>query len=126
MQNMINNENYWPFEKLRVWQESMEWTAKIYQLTADFPRQEQYGLISQTRRAASSVPLNIAEGAGRFSDKEFKQFLIQARGSLHETATCLKLSVSLKFTNQNQVVLITEQALKINAQINALINTLNR
>ena len=62
------------FQDLRIWQESMDLTVEIYRATSDFPRHETYGLISQMRRAAVSVPSNIAEGKGHRSDPEFVRF----------------------------------------------------
>jgi four helix bundle protein len=70
------------FRDLRVWQEAMKLTAEVYRGTVRFPRHELYGLSSQMRRAAVSVPSNIAEGKGHHSDKEFSHFLFHARGSL--------------------------------------------
>ena len=67
------------FEDLRVWQESMDLAVAIYQATSSFPKHETYGLSSQMRRAAVSVPSNIAEGKGHRSDPEFVRFLFHAR-----------------------------------------------
>src|ERR1700676_3508243 len=75
------------FRDLRVWQEAMRLTAEIYRGTAGFPRHELYGLRSQMRRAAVSVPSNIAEGKGHRSDKEFSHFLFHARASLLDLQT---------------------------------------
>ena len=72
---------------LKVWQKSMELVKEIYELTAKFPSQERYALVMQMRRAAVSVPSNIAEGAGRRGPKEFARFLLVARGSLSELET---------------------------------------
>jgi four helix bundle protein len=63
------------FRELQVWQRSMQMTVAIYRLTKDFPREEVYGLTSQIRRSAVSVPSNIAEGQGRLNSTEFRQFL---------------------------------------------------
>jgi four helix bundle protein len=72
---------------LEVWKEGMQLTASIYAVTEKFPKSEIYGLTSQVRRAAVSVPSNIAEGAARFSVKEFMQFLNIVGGSLSELDT---------------------------------------
>jgi four helix bundle protein len=72
------------FKDLRIWQEAIGLTLEIYQVTASFPKHEIYGLSSQMRRAAVSVPSNIAEGKGHSSDREFVHFLLHARGSLLE------------------------------------------
>ncbi len=75
---------------LAAWQEAMGLAKRVYEATACFPKDELYGLVSQMRRSAVSIPSNIAEGAGRNSDKEFRQFLMIARGSLSELETqCL-------------------------------------
>ena len=72
------------FTKIRAWQLSDDLTVEVYKTTKNFPREEVYGLSSQLRRAASSVPANIAEGANRSSKKEYLQFLSVASGSLAE------------------------------------------
>lgn len=85
------------FRKLLVWQKSMQLTVAIYRLTRDFPREEIYGLTSQIRRAAVSVPSNIAEGHGRLNGGEFRQFLGIARGSNFELQTQLEIARALGF-----------------------------
>jgi four helix bundle protein len=85
------------FRDLIVWQRSMQLTVAIYRLTQNFPREEIYGLTSQIRRSAVSVPSNIAEGQGRRSTGEFKQFLGIARGSNAELQTQLEIARSLGF-----------------------------
>jgi len=77
---------------LRAWQEGIAFVKDIYDLSSSFPKEEMYGLTSQLRRAAVSVPANIAEGAARQTDKEFIQFLAIARGSLSEAETLLILA----------------------------------
>jgi four helix bundle protein len=85
------------FRDLQVWQRAIQLTVVIYRLTQGFPREEVYGLSSQIRRAAVSIPSNIAEGQGRLSVGEFKQFLGIARGSNHELQTQLEIARSLGF-----------------------------
>ncbi len=80
-----------PHKKLDVWQTSMKTTLLIYKLTSRFPEEEKFGLISQMRRAAVSIPSNIAEGAGRQGKREFRNFLSVAQGSLSELDTQLGL-----------------------------------
>ncbi len=87
------------FRDLKVWQRSMELTVAVYRLTHDFPREESFGLTSQLRRSAISIPSNIAEGHGRMNPREFKHFLLIARGSNSELQTQLEVAVLLKFAN---------------------------
>ena len=86
-----------PHKKLDVWKLSMELSRRIYHLTAGYPGEEKFGLVSQMRRAAVSVPSNLAEGAARSSDNEFRNFLSIARSSLSELDTQLDLSQQLGF-----------------------------
>ena len=82
-----------------MWQRSMQLTVAVYRLTKDFPRDELYGLTSQIRRAAVSLPSNIAEGHGRLNSAEFKQFLGVARGSNSELQTHLEIARALGMGN---------------------------
>src|SRR5580698_96523 len=91
------------FRDLIVWQRAMELTIAIYKLSQNFPREEQYGLTSQIRRSAVSIPSNIAEGQGRASIGEFKQFLGIARGSTCEVQTQLEIARALKFGDAGQI-----------------------
>lgn len=86
---------------LDVWKQAMQFAQRIYVLTNDFPKTEQFGLVSQMRRAAVSVPSNIAEGAARQTNKEFIQFLYIALGSLMELETQLILSVEIGYLSKN-------------------------
>ena len=90
-----------PHKKLDVWKLSMELARTIYRLTASFPIEERYGLVSQMRRAAVSIPSNLAEGAARDSSNEFRNFLSIARSSLSELDTQLDLSHELGFITEN-------------------------
>ena len=84
------------FQDLRVWQEAMKLAGEIYRCTANFPKHELYGLNQQIRRAAVSVPSNIAEGKGHHTDKEFTHFLFHAR-SLLELETQLMIAEELQY-----------------------------
>jgi four helix bundle protein len=75
------------YRDLIAWQKAMKFVTDIYEVTQRFPSEERYGITNQLRRAAVSVPSNIAEGQARFSQKEFHHFLSQARGSLVEIET---------------------------------------
>ena len=85
------------YRDLKVWQRSIELSVAIYKLTVEFPREEIYGLTAQLRRASVSVASNIAEGYGRTSKGEYKQFLGMARGSVLELQTQLVISEKLGF-----------------------------
>jgi four helix bundle protein len=85
------------FRDLTVWQRAMQLTVAVYKLTQGFPREELYGLTSQIRRSVVSIPSNIAEGQGRSSPGEFRQFLSIARGSNCEVQTQLEIARALNF-----------------------------
>ena len=91
------------YKDLLIWQRGMNLAKLVYKLTMRFPSEERYGLTSQMRRAAVSVPSNIAEGQARRGTNEFVQFLSIAEGSLAELETQLLLSVELNFTQQAEV-----------------------
>jgi len=90
------------FQSMKVWQKSHELTLLIYQATVNFPKEELYGLTSQMRRAAYSIPTNIAEGSGRSSNTEFKRFLQIAMGSAAELEYQLLLAKDLSYLSINQ------------------------
>ena len=96
------------YRDLEVWQQAMDLAVACYQATKAFPRDELFGLTSQIRRAASSIPANIAEGQGRRTTKEFLNFLSIARGSLKEVETHLILSsrIGLLTTQMLELLLI--------------------
>lgn len=91
------------FRELTVWQRSMQLTVQVYKLTQPFPREEQFGLTSQLRRSAVSIPSNIAEGQGRINEAEFRQFLGIARGSVCEVQTQLEIARALHFGNSELI-----------------------
>jgi four helix bundle protein len=100
-----------PHKKLEVWKLSMELCREVYDLTAKLPENEKYGLVSQIRRAAVSVPSNISEGAARNTKAEFDHFLSIARGSLAELDTQLQLcTIYLNFLTEKQVIPVLEKS----------------
>ena len=109
---------------LIVWQKSMDLVVLVYKATEGFPRHELYGLTSQIRRAASSVPANIAEGQGRRSKTEFRQFLGNARGSLLELDTHLELTLRLNYLTPSQYGRINEQLVEVSRILNGLMRSL--
>jgi len=116
---MLSMENR-HFRDLQVWQRSMALARDIYRLTETFPRSELFGLTSQIRRAAVSVPSNIAEGRGRLTHKSFVVFLSQARGSLYEPDTQIELARDLGFTPGNQADTIIAVAGEISRMLHGL------
>ena len=96
---MQGNATAKSFRELVVWQKSIDLATSVYRLTGDFPREELYGLTSQIRRCAVSVPSNIAEGQGRMSTGEFRQFLGIARGSNFELQTQIEIARRLGLGN---------------------------
>ena len=89
------------FRKLLVWQKAHALTLTVYRETAHWPRHEQYGLVSQTRRAAASIPSNIAEGCGRDSDPELGRFISIAKGSAAELSYLLMLASELGYQSHS-------------------------
>ncbi len=89
-----------PHEKLEVWNRAVDFVTSIYRASENFPREEKFGLTSQARRAAVSVPANIAEGAGRRSPREFIHFLSNSQGSATELATELVIARRLGFLSE--------------------------
>jgi four helix bundle protein len=102
----------------------MELARAVYRRTSDFPKSETFGLQSQMRRAAVSIPSNIAEGHWRLSDQLFRVFLAQARGSLCELETQIQLSRDLEFFSTDQAHELDEQCSAIARMINGLLKTL--
>ena len=90
-----------PHRKLEVWKQSLVLVKKIYQITDTFPKTEQFGLTSQIRRAAVSVPSNLAEGAARRGKKEFSYFLNVAQGSISELDTQVELAKMLDYVDED-------------------------
>jgi four helix bundle protein len=114
------------FRDLRVWQEAMKFAVGVYDATNQFPRHELYGLSQQLRRAAVSVPSNIAEGKGHRSDGEFGHFLLHARGSLLEVQTQLMIAKELQYLGSEEVQRLLASADNIGRSLNSLINSLRQ
>jgi len=110
--------------RLMVWQRAHELVLKIYEITKGFPRDELFGLTSQIRRAAVSVPSNIVEGKARGSNKEYKRFLLIARGSLEEVKYQLLLSKDLKYIDENKYKEMLSLAKDVGRLLNGLIVSL--
>jgi four helix bundle protein len=113
------------YQKLRVWEQAMDLVVEIYQTTQSFPREEIYGLTSQIRRAAVSVPSNIAEGVSRSYRKESLHHLSIAIGSLSELETQLILSNRLNYLSSDLLERLKQQCSVVGKQLNALLNSIN-
>jgi four helix bundle protein len=114
------------FRDLIVWQRAIDLTTCIYQLSATFPKAEIYGLTSQLRRAAVSVASNIAEGAGRGGKREFKQFLIMARGPNCEPQTQLLIAARLNMANRDQITTAESLSHEVGKMLNGLLQSLSQ
>jgi len=110
------------FQDLRVWQDAMDLAEEIYRVTSTFPKHELYGLVSQMRRAAVSLPSKIAEGKGRHSDPEFVRFLLHARGSLLELQTQVLIARRLQYLSEQAAAELCRRSESIGRSLNALIN----
>jgi four helix bundle protein len=108
------------FRNYKVWIGSMDLVKIVYQITSEFPHSEKFGLISQVRRSAISIPSNIAEGAGRKSEKEFLRFLEISTGSAFELETQLLLAEGLGYLRKESSNMIFNHLGKIQKQLNTL------
>ena len=111
------------YRDLRVWQEAMELAAAAYRFTPSLPNDERYGLTSQIRRAASSIPANVAEGYGRESAGSYVQFLKTSRGSLYELETHVRLSEKIGFRSAEQTQPLLQMAGGLGRMLSNLIRS---
>jgi four helix bundle protein len=114
-----------PFRELRVWQEGHELTLEVYAATAQFPPDERFGITSQVRRAAYSIPLNVAEGSAR-SDAEFHQFLRISLGSASELEYALLLARDLSYLSPEAWEALNGRLLSIKRMLVAFMKTVNK
>lgn len=114
------------YRQLIAWQKAMDFVVDVYSVTRKFPKEEIYGVTSQLRRAAVSIPSNIAEGQGRQTTGEFRQFLGHARGSLLETETQILLSERLEYIDHQTGETLLAQAAELGRILNGLINSLEQ
>ena len=112
------------FKNLLIWQKAISIAESVYKLSAQFPKEERYGLTSQIRRSAVSIVSNIAEGAGRNTNGEFRNFLGIANGSSNELLTQLILSHKLEIVKENQVKNIIDELIGVQKMNYALIQKL--
>ena len=112
------------YRDLEVWGVAMELVADVYQVTRQFPKEEQFGLTAQLRRAAVSVPSNIAEGHARESTKDFLRFIAIAAGSLAELETQLLIAEKLGYTEPPATKLLLERAASVGKMLRRLTQSL--
>ena len=118
----MTSKNY---KGLIVWQRSMELVLEIYKITRSFPPEELYSLTAQMKRAAVSIPSNIAEGQQRNSKKDFVKFLIIARGSNAELETQTEISLRLGYLDNGSALYVTQKCTEIGKMLNSLISKLS-
>ena len=114
-----------PHKQLNVWKAAMKSAQMVYNITSTFPADERFGLVAQMRRAAVSIPCNIAEGAARQGKKEFRNFVSMAQGSLSELDTQLELSVLLGYLGEDDLKEISSQLLGVDKMLTGLIRSLS-
>jgi four helix bundle protein len=114
------------YKDLVAWQKSMDLVTAVYRASQGFPKEEIFGLVSQTRRAAVSVPSNIAEGHARTSKKEFQYFLSNARGSLTELETQLTIAHQLAYIGKTGINQLLDRLGEVGRILNGLLAALKR
>jgi len=114
------------YRDLIVWQKSMALARQAYALSMTLPKNETYGLLTQIRRAAVSVPSNVAEGHGRLTDLQFRHFLGNARGSLYELQTQIELAADIGYFDNESVQELLEQSSEVARLINGLLASLSQ
>jgi len=119
------NKKIKTYRDLIVWQKSMVLVTKIYQITKSFPNNETYGLVSQIRRCAVSIPSNIAEGYGRNSTNDYVRFLCIAMGSLYELETQIEISLNLRYLNKTNFERLYESSREVERMLSSLIRKLD-
>jgi four helix bundle protein len=113
------------FKELHIWQKAMLLVTEIYKLTKQFPKEEIFGLTSQVRRSAISVPSNIAEGFGRKSNKEFERFINIAIGSLFEYQTQIEIGKNINYLNEQQFNTLYEKSRELEAMMISFAQKMN-
>ena len=108
------------YQELEVWKKSIDLAEMVYRTSAEFPVEERFGMTSQVRRAATSIPANIAEGAERHGPREFLQYLSIASGSLAETETFLILALRLNLAKSGQIDALLAQSEEVGRMLNGL------
>lgn len=114
------------YRDLVAWQRAMDLVEAVYKLTQMFPKQEVYGLTAQIRRAAVSIPSNIAEGEGRNTPKDFARFLSIAYGSLREVETQLTIALRLRYVTETDITAAQQLCDETGRILNGLMNAIRK
>ena len=112
------------YKDLVAWQKSIQLVKEVYCLSADLPKEETFGLMSQLRRAAVSIPSNIAEGYGRHSYNDYIRFLNIARGSMYEVETQIEICIQLEYLSRDKAARVFSLCKETGRLLNALISKL--
>ncbi|MEQ8626366.1 four helix bundle protein [Ekhidna sp.] len=114
------------FKELQVWQKGIDIAQNIYELTSTFPSEEKFGIVSQMRRSSVSVPSNVAEGAGRKTDKDFSNFLSMSLGSQFELETQLIISNRVGFISDEQLTKESLELVELQKMTRSLVDKFSR
>ena len=121
------NDIEFGYEKLLIWQRSLEWADRVLSIAENIETERKhYRLIEQIESSCTSVPMNIAEGKGRFSKKEFVHFFYIARGSLYETMTLLEIFLKRQWVSHEEFIIVKSETREIAKMLNAFINSLKK
>lgn len=112
------------FRKLKVWEKAISFVEEVYRITATFPREEIYGLTAQLRRAAVSIPLNIAEGSGASSDMDFRRFLCISLRSAYEVMCAMEIAARLNYVASDKKEKTLGECDELSAMISGLMKKL--
>lgn len=113
------------FRELKIWQRSMDFVVRVYEVSSLFPKEERYGLVSQLRSCVVSVPSNISEGAGRGTNRQFRPFLEFSMGSANEAQTQIELAKRVNYLEKSVADSLLDEALQIYKMILAFYNSLS-
>jgi four helix bundle protein len=114
------------YRDLKDWQYSIKLVISVYTIMRRFPKEELYGLVSQMRRAAVSIPSNIAEGKGRFTGRDRTHFYLHARGSLLELETQILIAAELEYISQNESGALLRLSAEVGRMLNGLVEAISR
>ncbi|HTW92069.1 MAG TPA: four helix bundle protein [bacterium] len=115
-----------PHRRLTVWMKAMDFVIQVHEVTARFPAAEKFGMVSQMRRAALSIPSNIAEGSARKGRKEYVRFLYTSRGSLSELDTQVEVAARLRYISPKTAGELQSKLDELSRMLNGLIGALSR